>query len=100
MRSKDGILTRQIQAAAFIRISGLKTSRGWTIESVSEPMETTLTPMMPCLASSPQTRNCSRSTSRKQGPEQIRRADRGQNRCSRVVARPSRTSVTRYRGTA
>ena len=34
---------------------------------VREPIETMLTPMMPCFASSPQTRNCSRSSPAKSG---------------------------------
>ena len=83
-----------------MRINGLKTSRGWTIERVSEPTDTILAPMMQCRASSPQTKNCSRSRPAKSGlkieaalPESHMGKEGG-------TARFSRTSVTRNRGTA
>jgi hypothetical protein len=62
-----GWLWAHSQAAAFITINGLKTSRGWTIDSVSVPTDTTLIPITRCLASSPQTTKCSRSNPSKQG---------------------------------
>jgi hypothetical protein len=61
MRLQGRILTRQSQAPAFMRMSGLNTSRGWTMVRFSEPVDTTLIPMSLCLASRPQMRNCSRS---------------------------------------
>ena len=67
MRLQGRILTRQIQAPAFIRMSGLNTSRGWTMAKVSDPVETTLMPMSPCFASRPQIRNCSRSNPANRG---------------------------------
>ena len=40
-----------MNAAAFIRIKGLKTSRGCTMARVNDPIATILIPMMWCLAS-------------------------------------------------
>ena len=54
-----------------MRMRGLNTSRGWTMAKVNEPIETILIPMMRCLASSPQTRNCSRSKPSKQGRSKV-----------------------------
>ena len=67
---------------------------------VREPIETTLTPMMACLASSPQTRNCSRSSPAKSGLRMAAAATEVVSGDEGGMARFSRTSVTRYRGTA
>ena len=95
-----GGLWAQIQATAFIRINGLNTSRGCTMAKVREPIDTTFTPMMLCLASSPQTRNCSRSSPAKSGLRIAAAVAEVVNGDEGGTARFSRTSVTRYRGTA
>ena len=67
---------------------------------VREPIETTLTPMMQCFASSPQTRNCSRSSPAKSGLRTAAAVTEVVSGDEGGTARFSRTSVTRYRGTA
>ncbi len=82
-----------------MRIKGLNTSRGWTIESVSDPTDTILAPMMQCRASSPQTRNCSRSSPAKSGLNIAAALTESHIGTEGGTARLSRTSVTRNRGT-
>ena len=81
-----------------MRIRALKTSRGWTIDNESEPIETTLIPIIRFLASRPQTTKCSRSNPSKQG----RRTAAATVECWIGVddeePGSSQTSVTRYRG--
>jgi hypothetical protein len=45
-RISGRVIVRTNPGAAFIRISGLNTSRGCTMANVREPIETMLTPMM------------------------------------------------------
>ena len=67
--------------------------------NVREPIETMLTPMMPCFASSPQTRNCSRSSPAKSGLRMAAADDRrGQRRRGRhgPVVADERDPVSRH----
>ena len=88
-----------MNAAAFMRMSGLNTSLGCTMAKVSEPIETMLIPMMRCLASSPQTRNCSRSKPSKHGRSKVAAATDVWMGPDGSRPDDSATSVRRYRGT-